>query len=109
MRNLFSTTETILALVILVFVGTTFYGLEYRTYAARQFHSNCISRIQSSFYSEEVIEQCELEAAERGYRLEVQNVTIYDDRRDVKVSLTYEVPKWMSSETEEATLVGYAR
>ncbi len=76
---------------------------------AGSFHSQVIHRLESSYYSSEVIKQCEVKAKELGYSLKIEEETIYQDRKDIKVSLTYKIhiPLLMINRSE--TLVGYAR
>ena len=76
---------------------------------AGEFFSQVIHRIETSYYSEDVIRVCEQKAIENGYSLLVEDETIYDDRKDLKVTLTYKIkiPLFHISKTE--SYIGYAR
>ena len=77
--------------------------------AARDFHSAVIDRIQSSYYSQTVIDSCVEKANDNGYVLDIRDVTVYQDRKDVLVNLQYDivVPLVNIHFTEE--ILGYAR
>lgn len=76
---------------------------------AGSFHSQVIHRLESSYYSSEVIKECEESAKEYGYSLKIEEETIYDDRKDIKVSLTYKIHIPLLRINHSETLVGYAR
>ena len=80
---------------------------------ARDFHANAIERIQASNFNPDVIQKVKNEAVTTvhpEWRLEVENVSVYADRKDMKVTLHYQIsPLPMIQDEQERTIVGYAR
>lgn len=109
MKDVFSFITTTLFLTLIVIVCAGFISMELQVGVARSFHGSCVDRIQSSLYADEVIQECKDEADELGFCLEVEDVTIYGDRKDVKVTLKYDIPGWILVEKKSGTITGYAR
>ena len=76
---------------------------------AREFHTNSIDRIQASFYSQSVINDLQNKASENGYTLSVTELSVYEDLKDYKVTLTYDVKVPLLGIVKSGTLEGYAR
>lgn len=76
---------------------------------AGEFHSQVIHLIESSYYSEDVIKSCIDKANEYGYSLSVEDETIYDERKDVKVVLTYKINIPLLNVSKTDSYIGYAR
>lgn len=109
MKETFSFITSTLTLVFIILVASAFITMELTISNARAFHANVIDRVQSSLYSESVMQECREEAVQLGYKLTFENVTIYDERRDVKVTLEYTVPGWLITESQTGVLSAYAR
>lgn len=58
---------------------------------ARDFYNVVVNRIEDSNCNNEVIEQCIEEAKEKGYRLKVEDLTIYNEQPSRFVQLEYGV------------------
>ena len=76
---------------------------------AGEFHSQVIHLIETSYYSEDVIKSCIDKANEYGYSLLVEDETIYDERKDVKVVLTYKINIPLFNVSKTDSYIGYAR
>lgn len=76
---------------------------------ANEFHNIAIERIQSSYFSESVINECKEDATKNGFILSVEDMTIYEERKDMKVSLTYSIKIPIVDVETTKTKVGYAR
>lgn len=76
---------------------------------ASDFRNQVIDRIETSYYSDEVIQECYDKANEYGYDLSIQDVSIYDDRKDILVSVTYTINIPLFNLNTSSTVVGYAR
>lgn len=109
MKSIFSHITSILIWVITIFTISMILVSGMKITNAGQFHAQVIDRIETSYYSHSVIQECIEKADEYGYELTVEDKTIYEDRKDVKVSLTYSISIPLFNLSSSETLVGYAR
>jgi c-di-GMP-related signal transduction protein len=58
---------------------------------ARDFYNVVVNRIEDSNCNNQVIEQCQSEAKEKGYELNVEDLTIYNEQPSRFVTLKYSV------------------
>lgn len=72
-----------LLLVGIVGIGVVTAGIQ--TAAARNYHADVISEIESSNFNEGVIEACRQQAQDAGYGLSVKTMA-YDDRGHVQMA-----------------------
>lgn len=90
--------------------STSLIAFQLQITGARNFHTNAISRIQSSYYSSATITDVQEKAAERGYNLEVEDVAIYpDERKDILVTLSYDAYMPLFGVTKHGTIEGFAK
>ena len=81
---------------------------------ARDYYNVVINRIEDSNYNDQVISECVSDAKSRGYTLEVEDVTAYEDQPSKYVTLTYYVTlpvfsMFGSDYAKQAVIEGYAR
>ena len=81
---------------------------------ARDFYNVAVNRIEDSNCNEKVIKDCMDEAEEKGYSLEVQDLTIYEEHPSRLVVMEYYVTLPVFSllgegYQKEAVIEGYAR
>lgn len=81
---------------------------------ARDFYNVAVNRIEDSNCNESVIEECMDEAAEKGYDLKVQDLTIYEEHPSRLVVMGYSIvlpifSLFADDYTKEAVIEGYAR
>lgn len=81
---------------------------------ARDYYNVVVNRIEDSNYNDQVIEECINDAQSKGYDLDVDDVTVYDDQPSKYVTLTYYVslPVFSLFGTDyakQAVIEGYAR
>lgn len=118
MKQIFEDGVVIFMIIISVFVHMYFISANLEITAAREFHSNAVERIQASNFNQNVINDIQEEALKREWKIETQNVSVYDDRPDLKVTLKYNIiklPTFGSDASNEDdsdykyTIIGYAR
>ena len=109
MKNAFTHLVSFFGFCLMIFVLISIILSQMQINAARDFHSAVIDRIQSSYYSQTVIDSCVEKANDNGYVLDIRDVTVYQDRKDVLVNLQYDIviPLINIHFTEE--IPGYAR
>ena len=83
-------------------------------YQARDYYNVVANRIEDSNYNDKVIKQCEGEAKEKGYILDVKDVTLNGDNpsKYIKLSYSIEYPifgMFKNRFDKEAQIKGYAR
>lgn len=81
--------------------------------AARDYYNTVINRIEDSYCNKEVINECIVEAENKGYKLEVCDVTMYEDNQSRLVTLTYQVnfpimSLFKKNHKKQAVIEGYA-
>lgn len=109
MKSIVPTVITIIGITIITLTASCLITFQLQITAARNFHANCISRIQSSYYNTNVINECKSEASDRGYTLTVQDVSIYKDRKDVLVKLDYKASMLLFDLEKETSIEGFAK
>ena len=81
---------------------------------ARDYYNVVVNRIEDSNYNDQVIEECINDAQSKGYDLDVDDVTVYDDQPSKYVTLTYYVSLpvfglFGTDYAKQAVIEGYAR
>lgn len=109
MKNIFSITITIIAVIILGLLAGVFINVNLEIQAAREFHSSVVERIQASYYSNYVIEECKTNASKAGYQLIINNTAVYQDIREYYVALEYHVKVPLLQTSMNGKIEGYAR
>lgn len=105
-------------MIISLFIHVYFITANLEITAAREFHNNSIERIQASNFNQDVIDDIIQEAEVRNWKIETENVSVYDDRPDLKITLNYNIvnlPTFGEDNGEDNesgfqyTIIGYAR
>lgn len=109
MKSIFSHLTSFFIWVVMVFSVSMIIISGMKIENAGRFHSMVIDRIEASYYNEDVIDECYRKASNYGYQLKIEDQTVYDDRKDVKVSLTYKIQIPIFNVSSMETLIGYAR
>lgn len=109
MKSIFSHMTSFLIWVVMLASVSVIVICGMKIENAGRFHALVIDRVESSYYNKEVIDEAYQKAKEYGYHLEIEDQTVYDDRKDVKVSLTYQIRLPIFNVITQETLVGYAR
>lgn len=81
---------------------------------ARDFYNVIVNRIEDSDCNAQIISECENEAKEKGYKLKVEDITLYDESPSKLVQLTYNVKlpvfsMFGNDYTKQGLIEGYAR
>lgn len=81
---------------------------------ARDFYNVVVNRIEDSNCNKKIINECKEEASTKGYELEVEDVTVYEEHPSMMIKLAYSVKfpvfKLFSNDYEKrAVIEGYAR
>ncbi len=109
MKMLFSHWVSFFIWVISIYTISMILICSMQIQNAGSFHSQVIHRIESSYYSQEVIEQCADKANEYGYSLSIEEESVYEERKDIKVTLTYKIKVPLLGIDTLNSYVGYAR
>lgn len=102
-------TITISCILFSSIINSNNYSLD-----ARDFYNVVVNRIEDSNCNYQIIEECKKEAADRGYNLLVEDVTLYQEQPSMLVKLEYSVNfsafKLFGNDYEkQAVIEGYAR
>lgn len=81
---------------------------------ARDFYNIVVNRIEDSNCADGVIDECSREAEEKGYRLNIKDLTVYPESPAMLVTLKYNIKFPVFSlfgddYEKQAVLEGYAR
>lgn len=81
---------------------------------ARDFYNVAVNRIEDSDGNAEIIAQCQEEAGEKGYALEVLDVTVYEEHPSRLVTMKYDITfpvfrLFQSDYKKQVVIEGYAR
>ena len=81
---------------------------------ARDFYNVAVNRIEDSNCNDQVISQCKSEAGEKGYTLEIEDLTIYNEQPSRLVILKYSITMPVFSLfgnglSKQGVIEGYAR
>ncbi len=91
MESIWKTVLTFAVIVLIASLGISIISANGDITAAGNYMQQAIAVISESNYSEEVISQCEKEAEQNGYVLEVEvyKSTVYAERRYAMVRMRY--------------------
>ncbi|MDD6043061.1 MAG: hypothetical protein PUB87_04815 [Eubacteriaceae bacterium] len=109
MKTIIPTITMIIGITIMTCVSICLITFQLQITGARNFHAGCIDSIEAGYGNETVINRCIDEAAEKGYRLEVTDDGIYDDRPCYKVVLNYNASILLFGLQKPAVIEGFAR
>lgn len=109
MKNIFSITIAIVTITILGLLAGVFVSVNLDIQAAREFHSSVVERIQASYYSPYVIEECKAKAKGAGYQLEINDSAVYQDIHEYYVALEYKVKIPLLETSMGGKIEGYAK
>ena len=110
MKSVIPTYILIIGFSILMLASSSLIAFQLQITGARNFHTNAISRIQSSYYSSAAITDLQGKASDRGYKLEVQDISVYpDDRKDILVTLSYDAYMPLFGVTKHGIIEGFAK
>ena len=111
MKQIFETMVIVCLMIISLLLNLNMITTNLEITEARNFHANAVEEIQASQFNQDVINSkiAEAHADGRDWVLEVKDVTVYEDRKDVKVTLKYKIAEFPFRESEYRTIVGYAR
>ena len=81
---------------------------------ARDCYNVLVNRIEDSNCNDQIIAECKEVAKSRGYELDVEDVTVYDDQPSKYITMTYYVDfpifsLFGSDFSKQALIEGYAR
>ena len=112
MKQVFEDMILIILLTMIAVVGSCMISANLEITQAREFHANAIERIQASHFDDSVINEL-IESApnqQPEWILEVKTVSVYDDRKDMKVVLKYKItPLPLIEDRDYRTITGIAR
>lgn len=112
MKQLFEDMILIIILTMMAIVNSCMITANLEITQARDYHANAVERIQASNFDSAVIAEAIASAPmqQSEWILEVKDVSIYDDRKDMKVTLKYKItPLPFVEDREYRTITGYAR
>lgn len=109
MKSVIPTTLMILGVALIMLTASSVLTFQMQVTGAKNFHSNCIDKIQASYGDETVINKCVHEAQENGYTLKVEDQTVYENRKIISVSLEYTAKMLLFNIEKNGVYHGYAR
>ena len=109
MKNIFGISIAIIGIVLIGLLAGVFVNVNLEIEAARQFHSAAIERIQASYYSGYVINECKANAKQAGYELMVNNTAVYEDIKEYYVALNYNIKIPLLDTAIDGIIEGYAK
>lgn len=104
----------IIAVTLSCILFASFISSNNQNSNARDYYDVVINRIEDSNCNDQVIDDCITDATKHGYKLEVKDVTVYEDQPSKYVLLTYYVglpvfSMFGSDYQKQAVVEGYAR
>lgn len=81
----------VIAITLACILFSSMISSNNQTMAARDFYNVVVNRIEDSNGNEQIITQCREEAEEKGYSLEIKDVTIYEENPSKLIIITYDV------------------
>ena len=109
MKNIFGIAISIICIVLVSILAGVFINVNLQVQAAREFYDASVERIQASHYSQYAISECQANASDVGYTLEVKKMSIYEDINDYYVILTYQTEVPLLNTKSTGAVEGYAR
>ena len=109
MKTTISVYIIIVGFALMSLLSASLIAFELQITAARNFHTNCMNRIQSSYHNEEVITDCQNKASAAGYTLNYKDVTVYGDRKSATVELEYTAIMPLLDVEREGTISSFAK
>lgn len=109
MKNIFSASIAIIAIVLVALLAGVFIHINLQMQSAREYHSAIIERIQASYYSEYIIHDCIQNAKGSGYTVNIEKTAVYDEIADYYIALQYEITIPLLNTKMPGTIEGYAR
>lgn len=114
MRMAIETFTLILVITVTCIMFSSMISISLQNFEARDYYNIVRNRVEDSNYYNEVIEECEKEAAAKGYKLVITDVTVDEKKPSklitLKYSITIPIYKLLrNGEVKEALIEGYAR
>lgn len=109
MKSIIPTVLIIVGITVLMLTATSVLTFQMQITGAKNFHSNCIDRIQASYGSEDEINKCIEDASNNGYVLKVNDQTVYSNRKMISVTLEYTAKMLLFNIEKTGVYQGYAR
>lgn len=109
MKSIIPTVLIIVGITVLMLTATSVLTFQMQITGAKNFHSNCIDRIQAAYGSEDVINKCIEDASNNGYVLKVNDQTVYSNRKIISVTLEYTAKMLLFNIEKNGVYQGYAR
>ncbi|MEE1038655.1 MAG: hypothetical protein U0K95_05750 [Eubacterium sp.] len=109
MKSIIPTVIAIVGITVLALISSCIITFQMQVTGAKNFHSNCISRIQASYGNDRVIEECKQDAEENGYTLTIKDLSIYEERKNMLVRLDYTATMLLFNIEKEGSYEGYAK
>ena len=103
--------ELVISVILLclgAFAMASYNGAALEEAGARAVHEDMIERIEASGFDPEIINECEKEASEKGYRLSVKNDGFYEEKPKYKVVLVYHLRIKLLGIASRQEIEGYA-
>ncbi|MGN0383108.1 MAG: hypothetical protein ACI4DS_02475 [Eubacterium sp.] len=85
-----------------------------QTAQARSYYGIVVDRLEDSNFNSIVFEECGQEAKDRGYELEIKDLTVYDEHPSYYIIMNYEISipvfeLFGNQVRKKAVIEGYAR
>lgn len=109
MKSIIPTILAILGITLTALVAATVITFQLQITSARNFHAGVIDQIQSAYYNEQTINNCIAKAQDHGYKLFVSDATVYQDRKNVLVSMEYTTQMPLFNIQKTSVIEGYAK
>lgn len=109
MKSIIPTYLIIIGFALVTLVASSLIAYQMQITAAQNYHTNCVNRIQASYFNEDVIEEC-IDAAPDEYSITVTPTTIYEDRKEYLVVLEYDAHlPFLNVDVSDVQIEGFAR
>lgn len=110
MKHLFENMISMIILVILMFVLSSFLIVSMQIQTARRVHASAIEQYQTTYYTVDLDAiNAQLQEQYPDWEITVKEIDSAKTRKDVEITLDYYVVVPVFNITKEGTITGYAR
>lgn len=109
MKNIFSVTLGVICILLIALLSGVFIHINLQVQQAREYHAAIIERVQSSYYSPYIIQDCITAGKKHGYQVKIDNTGVYEDIKEYYVSLDYSISIPLLQTKMNGNIEGYAR
>lgn len=110
MKTMFENMITTMIMIVMLFVMVSIGTIELQIINARKIHSSIINQIQASYYMVDVNDiNARLKSEYQNWNLDVKEISSVNSRKDLLVTLDYEVVVPVFNIVKSGRLEGYAR